>query len=270
MDDYDKRLESFKYWPGSENVEKLALIGFYFTGYSDKIVCHYCKLDLYNFMGGEDSVKDHKRYSPKCPFLDRTNASSNYIGTSFLSPRTVSSNYPPLVPHTGDYSLSEHRLNSFFNFPRCLKRLASDMCSAGFYYTNVGDSVCCYACSIIVKDWKIDDDVWKVHRDLNPRCPLVCARRISPSSVRSEARIVSENSAPSAPVLNYLDHYTLPKCIKCKSQPIDSVLVPCFHFAACSECAVVCTACPACHAFTGGFFVVKIPAETLNLVEYGS
>nr|QDW81176.1 iap-5 [Cydia pomonella granulovirus] len=268
MDIYENRLNSFKYWPGHEDKEKLALMGFYFSGMGDQIVCHYCKLDLYNFAtGAEDSVRDHKRYSPHCPFL--LNNTTHYINTRFISPRIISSNYPLLTPHKGDYSLLEHRINSFQNFPASLKSLVSDLSANGFYYTNIGDTVCCYACLIIAKDWTMNSDVRQIHVRLNARCPLLQLAALNHNNNSNDNCVVNtpDKPVPSAPSPDD-HHYALPKCLKCKQHYIDAVMLPCHHYCVCQKCALTVTQCVACNVFTGGFFAVKIPYNKLNLVEH--
>ncbi|QOD40068.1 iap-5 [Matsumuraeses phaseoli granulovirus] len=268
MNLYENRLKSFEYWPGKENKEKLALVGFYHTGYADVIICYYCKLDLYNFtLGDEDSLRDHKRYSPDCPFF--VSNTTNYVNTRFLSPRTVTSNYPLLTPIKGDYTLLEHRINSYQNFPQCLKVLVSELCNAGFYYLNVGDVVCCYVCNIIARNWNINSNVWKIHKYLNDKCPLLYLNKLSHNNNQLSQQCMYDNESikPSAPV--YEDgHYNMPKCLKCKTKYIDAVLLPCFHYCMCQECALTCTKCDACNVFTGGFFAVKVPVNKLNTIEH--
>nr|AGS18854.1 IAP-5 [Pieris rapae granulovirus] len=268
MDLYENRLNSFKYWTGDEDKEQLSLVGFYYTGFKDLITCYYCKFDSYNFTTGkENTLLDHKRYSPECPFY--LNNNTNYINTRFLSERTVTNNYPMLAPHRGDYTLLEHRINSFINYPKCLKSLVNKLCDAGFYYTNVGDFVCCYACNVIVKNFTDKSDVWSMHKASNKHCPLLYLRKLCHNN-NSNSNIDDDhqNVAPSAPM--YDDgHYNLPKCLECKSKCIDAVLLPCFHFCLCQECALTCINCKACNVFTGGFFAVKIPKEKFNVTEHG-
>lgn len=258
MESYENRLQTFEFWSGREDRQKLALVGFYYTGHNDTIVCYYCKLDLYNFTAGdEDSLRDHKRYSPDCPFFVAN--TTKYVNTRFVSPRTFRSNYLSLAPHFGDYRLFEHRVNSFVNYPLCLRSLVSDMCEAGFYYTNVGDAVCCYVCDVVAKDWTPHSDAWTVHVEMNERCPLVYLRK----------KLAHSNNDPTVPTPTAPPYVVdvrreLPKCMICKTKVVDAVLVPCFHLCACQDCAVASVRCVSCDLFCGGFFAVKIPQDTLK------
>ncbi|ABC61229.1 IAP-5 [Choristoneura occidentalis granulovirus] len=263
MESYVNRLDSFKDWTGNEDKEKLALVGFYYTGYKDIIICYYCKYDDYNYnTGDEDTLTNHKRYSPDCPFY-LTNT-DKYVNTKFLSPRIISNNYPNLAPCKGDYTLSEHRINSFINFPKIIKPLIKQLCDAGFYYTNTGDAVCCYACNVIAKDFDLNSDVWKIHKNLNYKCPLMILQKIAHNNNYN----VSPNQVlPTAPFYEN-SHYSIPKCLGCRHKFIDAVMLPCYHFCMCQECAITCTQCKACNVFTGGFFAVKIPIDKLNLIEH--
>ncbi|UYE99081.1 MAG: hypothetical protein [Betabaculovirus sp.] len=46
-------------------------------------------------------------------------------------------------------------------------------------------------------------------------------------------------------------------------------MLPCYHFCVCQECALTCVQCKACNVFVGGFFMIKIPIDKLNVVEHG-
>ncbi|AAM70306.1 inhibitor of apoptosis 5 [Phthorimaea operculella granulovirus] len=263
MNSYENRLKTFENWTGKEDAEKLALVGFYYSGFGDRIICYYCKLDLYNFfVGDEDSIKDHKRYSPNCPFfLAKT---INYVNTNFLSPRVITSNYTMLAPHKGDYTLLEHRIDSFQNYPQCLKSLVVQLCEAGFYYTNVGDAVCCYVCKIIAKNWTEKSNAWQVHKKLNEKCPLVELKNIR-NKYDGDDEVANKKSPSAPPFETY--HFRMPKCLKCRKNTVDCVLVPCFHLCICKECAFTCTQCVACDMFCGSFFVIHVPFDKLALVE---
>nr|WPN08735.1 iap-5 [Cnaphalocrocis medinalis granulovirus] len=277
MDIYENRLASFEHWTGEENVEMLASIGFYYTGYADMIMCYYCKFDSYNYtLGNEDTIRDHKRYSPYCFFnLSSINQKNNnrYVSTRFVSPRTIKTNFTQLTPFkNGDYTLLEHRLNSFINYPQCLKCLVGDLCDSGFYYTNIGDAVCCYACKVVLKNFTPDTNVSRQHKQSNPDCPLLHVRSIvnfmpNKSNNNNDNANTTLNNNPSAP--KYHDgHYVLPKCLKCKIKTVNCALLPCFHLCACHECALTMTQCEACDVFVGGFFVVNFPINKFNLIEH--
>ena len=65
------RLASFASWPMEFAVpkESVAAAGFYYLQYDDNLKCAYCSLELIDWKEGDDPMKDHERYSPRCPFV---------------------------------------------------------------------------------------------------------------------------------------------------------------------------------------------------------
>jgi len=281
MNLYENRLKSFEFWYGKESKERLASLGFYYSGRGDRVVCAFCKFDLYNFSERTDALHDHKRFSPHCPFVFEQCRVSNYMNTTFLPPRIIKSNYHPHLQldtmHYNDYSLLEHRSNTYFNFPKCLRSLQHELCRAGFYYTNVGDCVCCYACGVVVNDWRETQDPLARHASTNPACPLVrgfagdtAAARINDTQNAVLEREVSTTTASAPPfhTVHYTpSHYQIPKCLTCRASEIACVLLPCYHFCLCAQCAPVALECPACHVSCTGVFVVKIPKRQLDVID---
>ncbi|AER41537.1 inhibitor of apoptosis 5 [Epinotia aporema granulovirus] len=242
MDKYETRLDSFAYWTGNENKEKLALLGFYYSGEGDRVICAFCKLDLYNFFGDFDTIQDHKRFSPHCPANNNTDR-PHYVPSNFISPRVINSNYPSLNIPVGNFALMEHRLDSYKNFPKSLKPLVYELSNSGFYYTNVGDCVCCYVCGIILRDWCLTDDVSKRHVRHNSKCDLI---DIHPNN--------DDIVTPSAPPLKRV---CIQKCVVCEKNDICAVFTPCFHLCVCEKCALGTSVCYACNVTTAGFFLVN-------------
>jgi len=65
------RLATFDAWPMEFAVSKraLAAAGFYYLQYGDNVKCAYCSLEMVDWKEGDDPMKDHERYSPRCPFV---------------------------------------------------------------------------------------------------------------------------------------------------------------------------------------------------------
>lgn len=258
---YEDRVKSFEYWYGKEDKYRLADVGFYYTGHADRVVCAYCKLELYNFGADTDIVKDHKRFSPHCPFISAQCSGTNFVATNLTKPYTIRSNYnQPL--HVNSHVLKletlEGRFHTYINFPKVLKPLIGKLCQAGLFYTNVGDCVCCYVCGALIKDWDAADEPAQRHASVNGVCAYI---RYTEKS----------NFTPSAP--NFADVHRLPplsripKCITCREHDIDCVLLPCYHFCLCTRCGLVCVECPVCRMSNTGVFVVNIPTRELNVID---
>ena len=74
-----KRLESFTDWPTSAYVrpEHLAKAGVYSLGNADRVRCAFCCGVLRNWLPGDDPMVVHRKYFPKCAFLDDARAAGN-------------------------------------------------------------------------------------------------------------------------------------------------------------------------------------------------
>ena len=65
------RLATFASWPTEIAVSKqsLAAAGFYYLQYDDNVKCGHCSLEMGEGKEGDDPIKEHERWSPRCPFV---------------------------------------------------------------------------------------------------------------------------------------------------------------------------------------------------------
>ena len=65
------RFVTFASWPMEIAVTKqsLAAAGFYYLQHDDNVKCGHCSLELGEWNGGDDLMKDHERYSSLCLFV---------------------------------------------------------------------------------------------------------------------------------------------------------------------------------------------------------
>ena len=64
------------------------------------------------------------------------------------------------------------RLRTFENWPLDFIT-PSELSKAGFYYTLVGDQVCCFECKVVLFNWEVDDRAIVEHCKNNPKCKLI-------------------------------------------------------------------------------------------------
>ena len=64
------------------------------------------------------------------------------------------------------------RYESFKNLPEESQAYPSQLAKAGFYYVGPGDTVRCFACQCIYKNWKENDSPAIVHQRVSPACSL--------------------------------------------------------------------------------------------------
>ena len=64
------RLKTFKSWPLKYICEKvLAKNGFLYIGVADRVLCNFCKLGLEQWEPNDMVEEEHRKWSPKCPFI---------------------------------------------------------------------------------------------------------------------------------------------------------------------------------------------------------
>ena len=68
----EDRLDSFRDWnvPFLE-ARVLAACGFYYTGYSDRVRCFECSVELCYWQEGDDPLKEHRLWAARCEFARR-------------------------------------------------------------------------------------------------------------------------------------------------------------------------------------------------------
>ena len=70
--EYPARLATFKNWPKHHVGPKpadLALAGFYYGGFGDRVICFCCELGIKDWEAGDSAVREHLRFSSNCVFL---------------------------------------------------------------------------------------------------------------------------------------------------------------------------------------------------------
>ncbi|CAL1534516.1 unnamed protein product [Lymnaea stagnalis] len=129
---------------------------------------------------------------PSIPRADSSlrNPIANMLLTSTLSqgssndnpPSQASSSHTPLQHPTnisgiswGNFERETMRVASFSRYPIRSLKSASVLANSGFIYVGEGrsDKVICYFCNAVKENWKPEEDVETVHKQLSPQCPMV-------------------------------------------------------------------------------------------------
>ncbi|AKR17461.1 IAP-5 [Mocis latipes granulovirus] len=282
MKTYRERLDSYaNVWCHNNNSllrpERLALLGFYYTGYEDKIKCAYCSLTLQRFISAKhtfDPLIDHKRISPECNFIyENLIVPANYVNTQQI-------NREDQQLLNMNLAKMEDRLKTFQQWPASLQHLSFEMCLNGLYYSNVGDVAVCYVCGERIKDWWPHHSPWQRHYEQNNKCPFIAINwqqqhktqyddnnvvLLNKTSCADKPIILS--SAPQLNVILHESHWRLPQCVACRSDFIQCVLLPCYHLCVCSGCAVIVVECPVCEMYVSGTLKINIPVKQLSTLE---
>ena len=97
------RLATFDSWSMECVVTKRALAsaGFYYLQYGDNVKCGYCSLEMGEWREGDDPMKEHERWSPRCPFV---NAATDVDGNVELGRKRCEDDFgwhrPEFRPHS--------------------------------------------------------------------------------------------------------------------------------------------------------------------------
>ena len=69
--EYHKRIETFSSFPEQiyPRPEELSAAGFWYSGYSDKVVCFFCGLILSRWDSADIALEEHSIHKPECGFL---------------------------------------------------------------------------------------------------------------------------------------------------------------------------------------------------------
>jgi Inhibitor of Apoptosis domain len=59
------------------SIYDLAKNGFYFTGQDDNCRCVFCKLEVRGWEQGDTAETEHRRWNPRCAFLQPNNQTGN-------------------------------------------------------------------------------------------------------------------------------------------------------------------------------------------------
>lgn len=206
------RLQSFENWPVPDIIEpkRLVAAGFYYTGEGDTVRCFECRVEICQWVEGDNPMVDHQRWSARCRFIRKMNCGNVPIGVdpnTVLPPRLRSSDvcgpygveYRPMSnpdnhnftselklssteklsclglarpkgPAHPEYVSHDARLRTFETWPKVMAQTKEQLVDAGFYYTGKGDQTLCYHCGGGLKDWELENDPWEQHATWFPKC----------------------------------------------------------------------------------------------------
>lgn len=232
----EARLQTFHSWNISYiNKNDLAMFGFYYYGPSDLVKCHFCHLLVGQWEEGDDILRDHIRYAPNCPLLNRTsqNVPKNRELLESLLPQTRTPDIVGIdICKQKTYDDFYTRFKSFARWPIGLTQKPLEMAKAGFYLEKyTADTVVCFQCNIKIDRWRTEHKPWIRHVQYSPNCPYI--KKEQPDLFLNPPK--EENIKPSESC-----------CIVCYENETNIVLTPCRHACLCEHCATRLDKCPVC------------------------
>ncbi|XP_041979976.1 baculoviral IAP repeat-containing protein 2 isoform X1 [Aricia agestis] len=267
----EERLKTFDKWPVSFlSPEQLAKNGFYYLGRGDEVRCAFCKVEIMQWVEGDDPATDHERWAPQCPFLRRHDGARSIpadIPPTVDGRDECGAKVPPTATGTrlpgpvhAKYASMAARLQTFADWPRSMRQKPEDLAEAGFFYTGNGDKTKCFYCDGGLKDWENDDEPWEQHARWFNRCAyvqLVKGRDYVQQAVTKAVTITApkeqkETPTESAPETEKAKASDEPSvedsklCKICFAEERNVCFVPCGHVVACAKCALATNKCPMC------------------------
>ncbi|KAE8742251.1 hypothetical protein FOCC_FOCC012222 [Frankliniella occidentalis] len=145
---------------------------------------------------------------------------------------------------------------------------ASQLASAGFFYTNIEDKTICFSCGGGLQAWTKGDDPWSEHAFYFPKCnhvheikgsefaTLVQGERpatLTPKEIQALACNESAGAETNSEEARGDDPL---QCKICLDKEMSIVFLPCKHFVSCSNCGKVVKKCVVCREYIRGVLQV--------------
>lgn len=159
--------------------------------------------------------------------------------------------YTSIIPRYPQYKDPIARYHSYATWTK--DAISVDgLIMAGFYFTRNYDKVKCFHCGLGLKLWGPKDDPWRHHSRWSPKCFYLRLMK----GIGYEQMIRHENEITDTineiSLRNEDETESDPKtvCKLCYLFPIETVILPCGHAAACKTCAKIIhfttRKCPVC------------------------
>ncbi|CAL4225032.1 unnamed protein product, partial [Meganyctiphanes norvegica] len=102
MNTTDARMKTFGIWPHNVevNTNNLVQAGFFSLDAGDLVQCFHCGGCMFNWLKGDDPVRDHANFYPQCRFLQsKTNTPQMHMPNTVKQPRMLTENEANLLMH---------------------------------------------------------------------------------------------------------------------------------------------------------------------------
>ncbi|ESO88916.1 hypothetical protein LOTGIDRAFT_94905, partial [Lottia gigantea] len=250
------RLSTFSNWPSNRvHPVSLAEAGFIYLGTGDTVQCVYCQGKLSQWENGDDPIREHFRHFSTCFYIleMKMNNSALLTGTSNAVEVTDSCTDRPHVntnsssdahasnnPTTNNkYITMSSRFETLKNWAH-LTLTANQLSLAGFYWDEEKKSCKCFRCNVIITNWQVDDDPFKVHALKSPECSYISqvkGKQFVADTVKTFVNALKDENE------KLRDEKM---CIICTIEPKTILILPCAHLVCCSKCASSLQSCPVC------------------------
>lgn len=177
------------------------------------------------------------------------------------------------IPKSIVYASRSNRLASFarWKYENCQSGEKLAECGFVNYGSQLTDRVFCFYCDVDVFGWTSDCDPWEIHAKLSPSCGFLLLnkthafvvaaqtmkKRINPLlfssaiSVKNQLKYRPVSASLSSRVSSTNNNNNI-TCKICIDRPIQTLMLPCRHAAACIDCAILLGKCPICRCAIDG------------------
>ncbi|XP_033739515.1 E3 ubiquitin-protein ligase XIAP-like isoform X2 [Pecten maximus] len=246
MDTTAKREESFKpSWPQDfvmQTPRQLAQAGFFYTGATDTVRCHYCDGGLREWEPNDDPWTEHARWFPLCKFVIKIK------GLQFIQNSAVPENVPdghedlPAAASQGTACaptfVEECKKKEWKN--PLFSAASESVLSVGYSKSTVKEAIMLYIERTGRRDFSAKD-LMEIAFELEEQGRASFSEDIDIVSVEEEFQLT-----PTAMKMEnrYLKEKLL--CVTCKERERCMLFIPCGHRITCGICSKEQKICPVC------------------------
>lgn len=170
----------------------LSKAGFVYTGKGDRVKCETCQLEIESWTTAMDPMEEHLQLRPLCPYVlsrkdifmkkekpitsssistSTTPKFEDEVSGSVLEPQRVQTE-TLFIDILSRESVDRARKYTFLNWPT-ITPSATQMATAGWWYTNIADRVICVHCDAMFHNWTENDNPYDIHRLKSPQCYFI-------------------------------------------------------------------------------------------------
>lgn len=184
----DFRVRSFSHWPHLlPSAESMIMAGWFSCNVGDRVICIYCNKICQNWTADDNPIEIHKELSPQCSFVRSMNPAKK---PPKVINDTLSEKFQPCNPAMAEISRRQATFSQA-NWPESSPSV-DDLVRAGFYATNIANTVTCFYCNGSLHKWGSNDNPMIEHARWFPQCTYakhLCGEQLYKKIQSSKKRI---------------------------------------------------------------------------------
>ncbi|XP_060070474.1 uncharacterized protein LOC132550425 [Ylistrum balloti] len=251
LSDVNERFETYNNWPSDFVVQtprQLAIAGFFFTGVTDTVRCHYCDGGLREWEPGDIPWVEHAKWFPHCKFVLKIK------GLAFIQQCVASRNEIREDPLPDNAPIQNEALNRFMA-PFSNEERYRAMGERNPMQTAAAQAILAMGYTTAVVSKCINEFISKtgeMNFEATDLMTVILEKEdesgLSASVDTDETDVVDDEFRYDAPALLKVNEKLKmeQQCIDCKTRSRRTLFQPCGHLLLCEVCAEECTRCVRC------------------------